>query len=186
MEEFTNNPVLQHDLPNFEQADFTPLSRKYIRIILLNLAIFGIMLFGIIAAAYYFLHEHINVSWTLIIAAAALLFLLVFVSGYFGFFQRRYAIREKDIIYQEGLLKRTVTVIPFNRTQHIALAEGWYSRILGLKSIRIFTAGSVDLTVNGLPKEVAEKINQLILNKIRSEKADETVENNMTQNFADE
>ncbi len=59
------------------------------------------------------------------------------------------------------------------------LEEGWLSRVLEIKSISIYTAGqdNGDLKINGLEKDLSEKINQLILNKIKIEKEEIEVEN---------
>ena len=84
------------------------------------------------------------------------------------------------------MLQRNILIIPFNRIQHVALAEGWFSRILGLKSLSVFTAGSADLTINGLPKEVAENFNQLILNKIKEEELQEEVSELVNEEISEE
>lgn len=169
MEEFQNNPVLENDLPSFEDVYLTPVSRKFLKIIYLNLAIFaGFMAIAAISA-YFFLREHIDLNWTVVFVVAGIFVILISLLNYISFFQRKYAVREKDIVYHDGLIQHNILIIPFNRIQHIAIFEGWYSRILGLKSVKIFTAGSLDLTINGLPKEVAENFSQLILDKIREE-----------------
>lgn len=181
MAEFRNNPVLENDLPNFEDVVLSPVSRKYLRIIYLNLAIFAGFIATVVTFAYFFLRENINLHWSIVFIIASLLVMLTSILNYFSFFQRKYAIREKDIVYHNGLIQHNILIIPFNRIQHIAVAEGWYSRILGLKSVKIFTAGSLDLTINGLPKEVAQNFSQLILDKIREEKIIEEKEQDFSE-----
>ena len=107
--------------------------------------------------------------------------------SYFGFFKRKFATRTHDIIYQRGLIKSTTIIIPYNRIQHVNLEEGWLSRVLEIKSISIFTAGQEngDVTIHGLDKELSEKINQYILNKIKSE-SEETASVNVQEIVEDE
>ena len=61
--------------------------------------------------------------------------------------------------------------IPYNRVQHVALHEGFVSRIFGLAKVEIFTAGgsSSDLEIPGIEKEEAENIKQLLMGKIQKQ-----------------
>ena len=175
MPDFQNDPILEHDLPRFEDIELRSVSRKYLQVVFLNIAVFSVILLTAAGVGYYFLRGYLGESaWAL---PGGVVLLMVFNAAYqyAAFFQRKYAIREKDLIYQFGLMRRNIIIIPFNRIQHTALEEGWLSRSLGLKSVSVFTAGAggSDLTVNGLPKEVAENFNQLILTKIDEEKMDD-------------
>lgn len=183
MNDFQNNPILNQDLPDFEQAKFTAISKKYLKIVLFNSAVFSVFFLVATGVGFYFLREVLEEKTWLIFLPTLLLVLWIFVRNYFAFFQRKYAVREKDVVYHYGLLKRNIVIVPFNRIQHIELKEGWFSRMLGLKSISVFTAGSEDLTIRGLPKEVAENINQLILNKIKDEPQDEIEEETENQHI---
>lgn len=181
MAEFQNNTVLENDLPSFEDVDLTPVSGKYLKIIYLNLVIFAAFVIVAGVSAYFFLRGHIDLNWSVVFVVAGIFVILISLLNYFSFFKRKYAVREKDIIYHNGLIQQNILIIPFNRIQHITVAEGWYSRILGLKSIKIFTAGSLDLTINGLPKAVAENFSQLILDKIREEELIEEKEHDFSE-----
>lgn len=81
------------------------------------------------------------------------------------------ALREKDIIFTQGLFWRQSTLLPFNRVQHIEIHRNPIERKLGLSCLRIFTAGGsgVDLHIRGLENERAEKIKQFILEKSKKE-----------------
>ena len=85
-----------------------------------------------------------------------------------GLKKRKYAVREKDISYEKGILFRSLTTVPFNRIQHVEIDEGPISRLFGLVSLSVFTAGdsSDDLKVSGLLKEEAKQIKEFISNKI--------------------
>ncbi len=175
MSGFHNNPVLDQEFPEFEQLELKSLSPKYVRVVMFNTLIFSLIIFAGTIGGNLFTFD----SWTMVnyvmIAVVLLLIALFLVYQYFAFFQRKYAVREKDIVYQSGLIRRDVTIIPFNRIQHSSLEEGWISRILGLKSVSFYTAGSQgsDLQINGLPKETAEKLNQFVISKIEEEEQQE-------------
>jgi uncharacterized protein len=93
---------------------------------------------------------------------------LLFWLGTLGFRKKGYALREKDILYKKGIIATTTTIIPFNRIQHVALHEGVLDRMYDLSELQIYTAGgsSSDLSIVGLPKELAERIKTFLLNKI--------------------
>ncbi len=173
MPDFFNDKVLDHDLPRFEEVELTPVSKKYLQVIILNTLIFSLILLGASGLGYFFLKNALpDLAWILPAVITSLV-VINFIYQILAFRQRKYAFRERDVIYQFGLISKTVVIIPFNRIQHTALEEGWLSRSLGLKSITVFTAGAggSDLSINGLPKEIAESFNQLILAKIDSEDA---------------
>lgn len=184
-EDFQNNPIQNQYLPTFESVELTPVSKKHLKVVMLNCAIFSLFLLIGSGVGFYFLQQVWDYAWLVFIVATVLI-LWIFLQNYFAFLQRKYAIRERDIIYHFGLLQRNILIIPFNRIQHVALAEGWFSRILGLKSLSVFTAGSADLTINGLPKEVAENFNQLILNKIKEEELQEEVSELVNEEISEE
>lgn len=177
MQEFQNNSVLEHDLPDFENLELKPVSEKYLKVLLFNSAVFSLFLWIAGGISYYFFfRDAVPYSW-LVFVLIFLLMTLRFITSYYAFFQRKYAFRERDLVYHYGLLNKTTFIVPYSRIQHSALEEGWLSRSLGLKSLSIFTAGSVasDFTIDGLPKEIAEKFNQLILQKIQEPGTDDSV-----------
>lgn len=78
------------------------------------------------------------------------------------------------MVYQQGWLKRTLTIVPFNRVQHIKVQQGWFSKLLHVKSVSVFTAGvsGGDISIHGLPEDIAEGINLLIRQSISKEKTE--------------
>ncbi|TXF79419.1 PH domain-containing protein [Chryseobacterium sp.] len=168
MQEFHNNSILEHDLPDFENLELKPVSEKYLKVVIFNSAVFSLLLWIAGGVSYYFLRDVFMYSWLVFIVVFSLM-IIRFITSYYAFFQRKYAFRQQDLVYHYGLLKKTTFIFPYSRIQHSALQEGWLSRSLGLKSLSVFTAGSEasDLTIHGLPKEIAEKFNQLILQKIQ-------------------
>ncbi len=169
--DFKNLDISLEDLPNFDEVHFQPISRKYGWIIAFNWLIFtlifltGLLILNIINPDFF------GVYFKYILSAAILFLIINYIVSYFAFFKRKFALRTHDIIYQHGLIKSSTIIIPFNRIQHVDHEEGWLSRVFEIKSIAIFTAGqnSGDIKIPGLEKDISEKINQLILNKIKLE-----------------
>ena len=80
------------------------------------------------------------------------------------------ALREFDVAYRSGLFWRKTVIVAFNRVQHVEVSSGPLQRKFGLATVKFFTAGgsSVDLKVDGLSTERAEKMRAFIANKIDS------------------
>lgn len=170
---FQNPQILDFEIPDFEDLKLTAVSPKYFKIILFNLALFSVFLIGAVAIAFYFNLSLIQI-WAIVIGIF-LMIVFLFLNALIGFKFRKYAVREKDLVYQFGWLKRSVIIVPFNRIQHIKVEQGWFSKMLGLKSVSVFTAGvsGGDVTVNGLPEDIAEGINHHIRGTISKEKTDD-------------
>jgi len=172
---FQNPQILDFEIPDFEDLKLTAVSPKYLKIILFNLGLFSVFLIGAVAVALYFFYFNLSLVqvWTIVIGIF-LMVVFLFLNMLIGFKFRKYAVREKDLVYQYGWLKRSVIIVPFNRIQHIKVEQGWFSKILGLKSVSVFTAGvnGGDITVNGLPEDIAEGINHHIRGTISKEKTD--------------
>jgi membrane protein YdbS with pleckstrin-like domain len=77
------------------------------------------------------------------------------------------ALREKDIACRSGLYWRKIVVLAFNRIQHVEVSSGPLQRKFGLATLKFFTAGgsSVDLKVDGLERDRAERIRAFVLSK---------------------
>lgn len=173
---FQNPQIFDLEIPDFDDLKMTAVSPKYLKIILLNLTLFSVFLMGAVSIAFYFFY--FNLSQIQVLAIVIGIFLMIaflFLNTLIGFKFRKYAVREKDLVYQHGWLKRSITIVPFNRIQHIKVEQGWFSKLLHLKSVSVFTAGvsGGDITVNGLPEDIAEGIN----NHIRGTISKENLEN---------
>ncbi len=185
--EFQNAEINFADLPKFEAVELQPISRKYGWIVAFNWFVFSViflaafLIFNIVQPHFF------GIYFNYVLVGAVLFLIINYVVSYFGFFKRKFAIRTHDIIYQQGLIKSTTIIIPYNRIQHVYLEEGWLSRVLEIKSISIFTAGqdNGDIKIHGLDKELSEEINQHLLNKIKSEN-DQTESLNVPEIGADE
>ena len=169
--DFKNLEISLEDLPNFEEVNLQPISKKYGWIVAFNWLVFTIIFLSAILVLNIFQPDFFGIYFKYIFSAIILFLIINYIVSYFAFFKRKFALRTHDIIYQHGLIKSSTIIIPFNRIQHVDLEEGWLSRVFEIKSIAIFTAGqnSGDIKIPGLQKDISEKINQLILNKIKLE-----------------
>ncbi|GAB0157225.1 hypothetical protein CHRYSEOSP005_24960 [Chryseobacterium sp. Alg-005] len=171
-QKFDNRQLFDLETPDFEDLELIPVSPQYFKIIILNNIIFSLFLLAGFSVAYFFLHERfLSFQIWLVLAVIIVLIGFLFLNSVMGFQYRKYAVRENDLIYQYGWLKRSLIIVPFNRIQHIKVEQGWLSKILKLKSLSVFTAGidTGDVAVKGLPEEIAEGINHVILKHIKAE-----------------
>jgi membrane protein YdbS with pleckstrin-like domain len=166
-ENFQNDTVTS--FPDIITVEFKEISKRYLNVILINFSlVFVFFLIGIIV-----LHQHIfplEINEFIDTIYVVFLVFFGFILAYLmaSFKKRKYAIREKDISYQAGLLVRKLTTVPFSRIQHVETDEKLISRIFGLASLSVYTAGdsSDDLVIKGITKETALQIKEFITTKI--------------------
>lgn len=173
MEDYSNIPIDTLDLPRFEEVQLTPLRAGYYKIVLINIALFYLLLAIAIGIGIYYLDEARPYLYTAIIISVIMLVLTLVISR-ISFKNKGYAFRTHDVIYRSGALALTTTIIPYNRVQHVAVHEGFISRKLGLAAVEVFTAGgnSSDVKIPGMDKQHAEKIKQLLMGKVLNEETD--------------
>ena len=162
---FTNTQIDIETLPKVDDIAFIPIEKSYFKILIFNLCF---VLVGIIGALL-FLKLLITDSGFDKTAIVLIIVSIVFFVGQFiilalGFKNRKYALREKDIIYSKGLLNFSTTILPFNRVQHVEISRSFLARKLNLSTLEIYTAGEAgsDLKIAGLPDNVAESINEYL------------------------
>jgi len=81
--------------------------------------------------------------------------------------RRGYVLRDKDIVFRKGVIWQSVTAVPFNRIQHVETSNTPLDRRFGLATLQLFTAGGSggDLKIDGLGKDIAERLRVFILDK---------------------
>lgn len=179
MNEFTNNPIEINFLPKFEEVKLNSLNSKYVYVLLINLVLILILVIAGFLALFFLKQNSFTYSiWAAVFIGILLFFIGLIVFVKLSFHRKGYAFRTHDVIYKSGLISQTTTIIPFNRVQHVALHQGFISRNLGLASIELFTAGgsSSDLKIPGILLEDAQKIKNLVSQKINPPKKDEPIE----------
>jgi len=77
----------------------------------------------------------------------------------------RFEIREHDILVQHGVLFRKWSSIPLHRIQHVDTHQGPLERIIGLVTLRIYTAAGnhFDGAIPGLRPDRATELQQKII-----------------------
>lgn len=171
MENFTNETLNLNSLPKFEEVNFSPLHKNYLKVVYINIAITLLILAIGIGVLLCFNEDLQYTSFYLVFGISYLILaIIVLFSSISSVKKRGLAIREKDILYKRGLISTTTTMIPFNRVQHVAMHEGVFSRIFNLAQIQIFTAGgsTSDVKISGIEKEKAESIKELLMQKIQN------------------
>ncbi|MFB6114814.1 MAG: PH domain-containing protein [Candidatus Nanohalobium sp.] len=88
---------------------------------------------------------------------------------FFRYRNWRFELRDDHLFLDHGVLKRTRSMVPYVRVQHIDTQRGPVQRVLGLSKVVVYTAGSkgADVTVPGLSRqdasEVQEKLRDLAI-----------------------
>jgi membrane protein YdbS with pleckstrin-like domain len=164
---FQNNTVTT--FPDITKVEFIKINKNYLKVILINVFLFFILFFAGLALVHQFVfpqefNEFIIPIYSVFIAIFGFIILYLILS----FTKRKYALREKDISYKSGLLVKKLTTVPFSRIQHVETDEKPISRIFGLSSLSVYTAGdsSDDLVIKGITKKKALKIKEFITTKI--------------------
>jgi uncharacterized protein len=172
---FTNEEIQIPLLPRSENLHLIPLSENYKKLMYLNALISIVLPVGWVVAAFIFDLWKIPLLGFGVLAVTLLIFGLNFAVIPLAFKYKGYALRERDLVYQTGLIARSLTLLPFNRVQHCEINRGPLSRLLGLSELNVFTAGgsASDLVIPGLTVEEAEKISAFILKKVEEESDEE-------------
>ncbi|MBU3013028.1 PH domain-containing protein [Polaribacter vadi] len=160
---------LVSELPDITKIEFKKIDKSYFKVILINFfLVIGLFLAGLIVLHQFVFPDYLNEYILYLYLLFTFLFLLIFIFEKMSFSKRKYALREKDISYKEGLIVKKLTTVPFSRIQHVETDEKPFSRLFGLSSLSVYTAGdsSDDLVIKGIKKETALQIKEFISIKI--------------------
>lgn len=89
-----------------------------------------------------------------------------------------FEVREDHLYIEHGVLKKTYSMVPYVRVQHIDTDRGPLDRMLGLSVLRVYTAGSkgADIRIPGLEKASASELQEKLRDSaISSEKGFDAV-----------
>ncbi|MCC1485351.1 PH domain-containing protein [Winogradskyella immobilis] len=158
---FTNSQIDITTLPKLEDLKLEPISPKYFTIIIINVLVTYLSFIGALVVLKYFIEDddgfH-SVFWYIIVVLilASISQMIIYK---LGFKKRKYALREKDIIYSSGYIVNNTTTLPLNRIQHLEITRSFMARRLGLATLKIYSAGESggDIAIKGLPNAIAEK-----------------------------
>jgi len=182
MEEFSTKAVLPEHLPQADPLDFTPLEPVALKIWQINLGlIFGSLLLAE-ALIFYFI-ESWRLPWLIaLICGATLVYALVAgIELRYSFKWSGYALREQDLFYRSGWLRRRIRCVPIRRVQHLSVVSGWLGRRYGLASLRIYTAAQSDFSIRGIKRERAESLKAWISQQVDMEDEQESSSENTPQ-----
>jgi membrane protein YdbS with pleckstrin-like domain len=155
-----------------EDIEFHAIDKKYLRVSLIaSITLWLILIIGYLAIAYFSDMEKTPLNYLAGPAGFIVLGTLNIIVTILGFKKKKYALRQRDILYTKGLLWHVRTSIPFNRIQHAELKQGPLERLYGLHSLKVYTAGgqSSDLVIPGLQEETALSVKDFILGKTASD-----------------
>lgn len=169
---FENNGIDIESLPKAEDLSLTSIERNYHWVILFN------HILRLIPAVIFVFAKigDTRSFWLSLILIVTIVYPFVsYFLAYKSFINRAYGIRKHDIIYRSGWFTKETTIYPISRIQYCSVKTGIFSRIFGLSSVSLYTAGGEDgeLTIDGLTEENAEKIRHFILEKVKQQDAEE-------------
>lgn len=166
---FINQQIEIDTLPQISSVELKPISKNYFKIIILNKAfVYAVFLGLLIAGKFAIKKEAFQDNFVYILTIVVIGFILNFVLARLAFKKRKYAIRDKDVIYSKGLIVNSITTVPISRIQHIEESRSWLARKLNLATLKIFTAGESgsDLKIDGLPLQEAKQINDFLSTRV--------------------
>ena len=161
-ETFRNQQVPVSSIPLVEEVAYERLSPKQLVKSNISTSISLLVFLGIAGGIFYFFGEIYNGYFPLVIALLLLIFLWSYISNWQWQKRSGYAVRERDIIFKRGFLFEKVTVVPFNRIQHVSTQRGMLDKMLGLSTLEIFTTGGSgsDISIPGLTPGLAASLKE--------------------------
>lgn len=163
--DFSNQTISPVDLPSIEEVTFIPLEKDYLLVERISFYLSQAIIIAI-GVPVFLLVDSLQDARVIFIALALFLSLSVlsFVSTGLSFKFSGYALRERDLLFRSGWLKRRMRIVVRSRIQHVSVQSGPIERKFGLSSVSIFTAGSseADFTIKGIKEQTALGIKEWI------------------------
>ena len=166
---FSNAQIDLDTLPSIGDVDLKPISKDYLKIIIINrLVFYSVIIIALFVAKSILPYGQFHEVFWYILTACGLVFLFNFSIAILAFKKRKYAIRERDVIYSKGLVVNSISAVPISRIQHIEISRTWLDRSFNLATLKIFTAGEsgIDLRIEGLDHNEAKKINDFLSKRV--------------------
>ena len=150
----------------------TPLHPPHKNLIRINMVLRSLILLAVAVAAEYLLRMQLDVQPGMVLIPAALLAgLQVFVLPHRIYRRWGYDMGAEQLRVLRGFLWRADTIVPFNRIQHIDVAQGPLQRLFDLSTLIVHTAGTHNsiVTLPGLATADAEEMRETIKGHIRQD-----------------
>lgn len=170
--QFSNSEIDISALPKAEDSKLIAVDERYYTVVTYYQVIYWIILF-VATLVVMILNKEFH-SWIMgcsTLLVFAMLCFLHFRLTFLNFKNKAYAIRDHDILYQTGWLKKSLHVCPYNRIQHCSVDAGVFERNLGISKLKIYSAGGndSDIVIPGLTPERANSMRELIIRKNQKE-----------------
>lgn len=165
---FSNLSIDINTIPQQEALTLHPVSPKFKAVQWWNWAILWIII-GALFTGFLFLPK-VKISTTVILVISGSIVLLAVlhkIIQMLSFRFRAFALREHDIVYQQGWFIRKKECCPLSRIQHCSVNAGIFERKYGLATLEVFTAGSngADIAIKGLTVQQANLLKETIIKK---------------------
>ena len=169
---FKNNLIDFSTLPNFQSVTKTSIEKSFAYVVHFNYLIIEFTLILAFIIFKLFVDNANNSMINYLFFAVFLFFLAIHIYNIFQLKSRKFAFRDHDVIYSSGILSQTETIIPYNKLQHLAVQQGWLSRMFNLARIEFYTAGgdTSDLKISGMKAQDAFRFREHIV-KLISDKS---------------
>ena len=106
--------------------------------------------------------RHLSLGVWVAVGVVSLVGLVWAIEEIKGFPLRGVLVREHDLSYRSGFIKRETVTVPFNRIQHSEIAQGPVARAFKVCTLKLYTAGNsgANLRVPGMDVERAKRLRQ--------------------------
>jgi membrane protein YdbS with pleckstrin-like domain len=141
---FVNLSVDTNQLPKVEEVTLLPIDKNYLKVLRIRWVI-AMLVVAITLSFFIYFIPFLQPIFIILIAAASLLVLatLSYILQIKSFHTKKYALRERDIIYKAGWLVEKTKTCPFNRIQNSSVSSGPIERRYGLAKLILYTTGNV-------------------------------------------
>lgn len=166
---FENPQVDTKQLPSVEAIDYQGIHRNSLVVNLIGAMIWwGFILTTASVFIYFTNFDYPSFLNYVVLGVLVTFAVLSIILNILGFRRKGYALRERDVSFQEGVLWKSHTVIPFHRIQHSEVTQGPVESMFELATLSVYTAGgsASDLTISGLQQEEAHQIKDFLLHKM--------------------
>ncbi|MFD2918504.1 PH domain-containing protein [Terrimonas rubra] len=163
---FSNLSIDVNTLPRQEELELQPVSPKFKAVQWWNWSVLWIIIAALFTGFLFLPKVKLSVTAIIIVSGSLLLLAVIHkIAQLLSFRFRAFAVREHDIVYQQGWLIRKKEFCPFSRIQHCSVNAGIFERKYGLATLEVFTAGSsgADIAIKGLTAEQATLLKEMII-----------------------
>lgn len=169
---FENREIDLENLPQYQEVTFRHLPGRAVLLRIISSTFTFSIIFAVLMALPM-LDEEIQIfSGSVLPTIGFAIFLSLWtIWAIISHRYKGFAVRDHDILYKAGVIRRHVTILPVNRVQHIEFHRSFLERRLGLSSLYLYTAGgsSADMGIRGMLVDEAEAIRGMLLQRIQDE-----------------